>query len=225
MPHYHKTISHDRFISAINSIRCQSFRDWELLILHDGPIDDSILQDYVKKIIEDPRISFTEKAERRGDWGHSLRNEGIKKSSGEYILNINSDNVLYQNALAILYAYSKWDKKFARFKNNINGSLIEYIINPDCLVFAVKMMGSLNFGNEKSMIRQRGQESEFQLLLSGWPPNKYFVDAMQLVAKREIWEDAGFWKLNYEEADGDLIEMITRKNGYLLVPEILGEHW
>lgn len=25
--------------------------------------------------------------------------------------------------------------------------------------------------------------------------------------------------------DGDLIEMITRKNGYLLVPEVLGEHW
>lgn len=140
-------------------------------------------------------------------------------------MNTNSDNVLYQNTLAILYADSKWKKETIKYKSQGDDTIKEFVINPDCLVFGVKMFGMLNYSNTRSMMRFINHEDRFQTILTGWPPNKYSIDAMQLVAKREIWENIGYWYLKHEESDGDIIQKVTTTFGYLTIPEVLGEHW
>ena len=225
MPHFHKCTPHNRFIRAIESIRSQSFRDWELLIYHDGPIDDENVLNYREDIIKDSRIKFTITSRNHADWGHSLRDIGIRAAQGVYIINTNSDNLFYNNAFAIFFAYSRWKKEKLEYYNEAKGERFSFLINPDCLVYGIKLMGVLTHSNARKIIRIPNSENFFQTVLPGWPPNKYSVDAMQLIATREIWGNTGFWYKKNEESDGDLIQEITSKYGYLVIPEILGEHW
>lgn len=225
MPHYHKSIPHDRFIRAVQSIKFQSFQDWELLIYHDGPIEDPNLLGFREEIIKDPRINFSVDPKRHNDWGHSLRDKGIRAANGTYIINTNSDNTFTQNAFAIFYAYSKWKSREINYRSRAENSIVKFMINPDCLIFGIKMMGMVNVSNQHFKIRIPGEESVFQTVFPGWPPNKYNIDAMQLVAKRYIWEKFGFWAEKGEESDGEIIQKITSTLGYLVIPEVLGEHW
>lgn len=223
MPHYDQSIPYDRFVRAVSYVLRQSYRNWEMLIYHDGPLADEAAREHIDSL-KDPRIKFTVTDERHNDWGHSLRDRGMKEAEGEYIVHLNSDNVIYQNTLAILKAYSEWERRSFKFKD-AKGRKMEFVANPDLLVFGIKMMGVLNPYNAPGFTRFRGTEEALQLHLPGWPPNQYKIDAMQLVAKRSLWLDIGGWHDKGEESDGKLIEQLTRKNGYLVVPEVLGEHW
>jgi glycosyltransferase involved in cell wall biosynthesis len=223
MPHYHKTIPHDRFVRAVSCILAQSHPGWELLIYHDGPVEDPTTQAFAESLT-DPRIHFEATVHRHGDWGHSLRDLGINAARGEYIFNTNSDNVLYPHCLAILAAYSLWPKRTLKLHDK-RGEANNFVMNPDLLVYGVKMMGCINTANLPGFSRVRGQEEHLQLVLPGWPPNKHKIDAMQLVARRELWLDSGGWNDRSEESDGDIIQHLTRRHGYLVVPEVLGEHW
>ncbi len=217
-PHYSESVGVHRFEAFIESILQQSYRDWELLIIHDGPNK----REYDKKIIEkykDIRIKSWETEKRYNDWGHTLRDIGINEANGEYIIICNADNILYKNCLAILHAYSLWPKR------NVKVGEKDFIINPDLLIYGVQMMGVFNLINSNGFSRRKGLETQERLILPGWPPNKYRIDAMQLVAKKEIWVKNGGWKYKHEESDGDLIEELTTNSGYMMVPEILGEHW
>ena len=223
MPHYDGSIPHDRFIRAVSHIKAQSYPLWELLIYHDGPISSPALLDYAKSI-SDKRIKFIQTKKRFNDWGHTLRDMGIAAAGGDYIFITNSDNVIYQNALAILAAYALRPRQEIGMKHP-DGSVRKHIFNPEVLIYAVKMMGSFNYLNEYKTSRLKGAEEQLQLILSGWPPNKYSVDAMQMVAKRSVWVRHGGWSKKNEESDGELIQHITRNEGYFIVPEVLGEHW
>ena len=223
MPHYHAAIPYDRFVRAVSCIVAQSHPGWELLIYHDGPVEDTSTQAFVDSLT-DPRIHFQATRHRHGDWGHSLRDLGIKTARGHYILNTNSDNVLYPHCLAILAAYSLWPKHTLKIQGK-DDEVTDFVINPDLLVYGAKMMGCLNTANLPGFSRVRGQEEHLQLILPGWPPNKHKIDAMQLVAKRELWLSIGGWGDKSEESDGEMIQYLTGRHGYLVIPEVLGEHW
>ncbi len=79
----------EKYISkCIESILCQIYSDWELIIIDDGSTDQSykIINEYVKK---DTRINVYH-FENRGV--ASSRNTGIGLSKGEYITFIDSDD-------------------------------------------------------------------------------------------------------------------------------------
>jgi glycosyltransferase involved in cell wall biosynthesis len=223
MPHYHKSIPLVRFYRAVNCVLAQSWPLWELIILHDGPVEDSGTENFVASLT-DERISYQATEIRHNDWGHSLRQQGMAAARGDYIVHMNSDNVLYPNALAILAAYSLRAKETLSIPLR-GGEQEPFTINPDVLVMGVKMMGAFNGLNRRGFFRIRGRENDLQVALSGCPPVKKEIDAMQLVARREIWQEAGGWSDTSEESDGELIERITSKHGYLVVPEFLAEHW
>src|SRR5687768_14120246 len=88
--HYQGTVPHDIFLRGIESLRSQTFRDHEILVYHDGPLLEPDVATPVP-------IRPTEK--RFNDWGHSLRDIGIREARGEYILHFNADNILYPVAL------------------------------------------------------------------------------------------------------------------------------
>ena len=93
MPHYDGAITDELFIEGMDSIESQTFKDFEVLIYHDGPLSRP-LPDLSKYTFD---YKFRETKTRYNDWGHSLRDLGIKEATGEYIVHFNPDNILYEN--------------------------------------------------------------------------------------------------------------------------------
>lgn len=80
---------------SIESVLCQKFTDWELIIVNDGSTDDSItvINSYVAK---DNRI-FCINQPNLGP--SAARNNGINASKGKYILPLDADDVIASNYL------------------------------------------------------------------------------------------------------------------------------
>lgn len=89
----------DYLNETVGSILSQSFSDFELLLINDGSTDDSksICEAFQKN---DQRVRLVDKP---NGGVSSARNEGIKISKGAYILHVDADDLLLQNALLKLY--------------------------------------------------------------------------------------------------------------------------
>ncbi len=83
---------------AIDSVLNQTYRDFELIIIDDGSIDNTIeiIKDYTSK--SDRIISMF--YEHSGNVG-KLRNEAIKISKGEYIAIIDGDDIWSEEKLML----------------------------------------------------------------------------------------------------------------------------
>ena len=82
--------SEDFIEETIQSVIYQSYEKWEMLIIDDGSIDNSI--NIVKGYAEnDKRIKLIEKEKNQG--AAIARNIGIKKSIGRYIAFLDSDDL------------------------------------------------------------------------------------------------------------------------------------
>lgn len=84
--------------SCIQSILNQTYDNWELILINDGSVDKSedICQSFVNR---DQRIILVSQ-ENRGV--SAARNVGIAKSTGEYIIFLDSDDELESNAVEIM---------------------------------------------------------------------------------------------------------------------------
>lgn len=83
---------------CIDSIISQIYSDWELILVDDGSTDGSldILKSYEKK---EPRITVIRQKNR----GPGIaRNRGISQAVGEYIVFVDSDDVIQQDYLTRL---------------------------------------------------------------------------------------------------------------------------
>ena len=84
---------------CIDSIKKQSYRDFEVILVDDGSTDKTA--EVIKKNIkEDKRFKYYHK-ENGGV--SSARNYGIKKSAGHYISFIDSDDYINPDFLKLLY--------------------------------------------------------------------------------------------------------------------------
>lgn len=87
----------DQFLpKAIDSVRGQTFQDWELLVVDDAALDST------KKIVEsyaDTRISYRPTLENLGLPG--ARNYGFYLSRGRYIRHLDADDWLAEDALRL----------------------------------------------------------------------------------------------------------------------------
>lgn len=86
---------------TIESILNQSFSDFELIIVNDGSSDktEQVLDNYHQK---DSRLKF--KTIPNGGPGNA-RNKGIELTSGQYLLFIDSDDVMKENTLNTYASY------------------------------------------------------------------------------------------------------------------------
>lgn len=84
---------------AIESVKSQTFQDWELIIVDDGSTDKT--NEVVKNfILKDTRIKYYFQ-ENKGQ--SSARNLGIKKATGKFICFLDSDDLYFVNHLFVIY--------------------------------------------------------------------------------------------------------------------------
>lgn len=188
-------VPRDRMKQGIDSLVNQTFKDFELLIIHDGPREGS----YDNELDEVPEnTGFISTDQHYGiygleefyagyGWGHHSRDIGIKQASGEYVLHFNIDNILYPHALQTIS--DKIDKTRA-----------------DVVIYACT--------HEKFGIKY----------FSGIPPVMGKIDLLQCVASKKAWESIGGWHRYDHSADGFLFEEIIAKYGYVHISEVLGEN-
>lgn len=82
---------------AIESVLAQKFNDWELIIIDDGSTDNS--WDIIKKYVSHPKIR-TMHQENNGL--ATTNNIALRLSQGKYIMRLDADDYLDENALLVL---------------------------------------------------------------------------------------------------------------------------
>ncbi len=116
MPCYN---SEDYVAEAINSVKNQTYHNWELIIINDGSTDHT-LEIINKYSSEDGRIKVFSK--ENGGYVSAV-NAGLKVVSGEYFMFLGSDDALEINLFNSIY-------------NNI--AKLERL--PDCIAFRTKKL-------------------------------------------------------------------------------------
>ena len=96
----------ERYLSAcLDSLVSQSFGDIEIVCINDGSTDGSlsILENYA---LRDQRLRVV--SQENGGVSEA-RNKGIEESSGEYVMFVDSDDMLLQTACEELFSIAKED--------------------------------------------------------------------------------------------------------------------
>jgi len=85
-------------LETLNSVLEQTYSNWECIIVDDGSNDETeiIVKEYCKK---DPRFQFYNRPKGKPKGANACRNHGFVQSRGEYILFLDSDDVLENNCL------------------------------------------------------------------------------------------------------------------------------
>lgn len=211
VPHYDGSISDELLVRGMRCLAAQTLGDFEVLLYHDGPPSRPLpALDFLGA-----RLACVEPtATRHNDWGHSLRDRGIRAARGEYVVHFNPDNVLYPDALERLAYHAALPVAPAP-----PGVLPE---NPAILIYAVLMRGMRSAGD--SVWRDRARP-EHAVLYTGMPAAPGVIDAMQAVIARALWLSIGGWYDKDERSDGAIFGRLVAERGARYVPEVLGEHW
>ncbi len=114
---------------CVESIVCQTFKDFEIILVDDGSTDDSgLIADRLEK-----QFSFIKVVHKENGGLSSSRNEGVKNAGGKYLLFIDSDDKLanccvleniknqLNNEEVILLGFEKW------FRDNTTSVIVKDI--------------------------------------------------------------------------------------------------
>lgn len=204
--HYQGTVPREIYARGMDSIFAQTFRDFEVLVYHDGPLLDPDAPSVVP---------FRCTPTRHNDSGHSLRDQGIRDATGDYILHFNADNLLYPSALEQLEMTMHEPHRVF----NVYGQAID---NPALIIFPIVMHDHVQFLNKFNFV---GKGSGAKMIMTGNPPGLSHIDCMQLVMRRDLWLAEGGWSDKSRDSDSVLYPRFMKKYGYRTVGAVLGEHF
>ena len=95
---YIPTYNYARYVEkAVQSVLIQTMDEWELIIINDGSTDNTI--DILKKYQDHPKIRVIDQ-ENKGL--NVTNNIALRLSSGKYIMRLDADDYLDENALLVL---------------------------------------------------------------------------------------------------------------------------
>lgn len=101
----------NNLVDAYDSLINQSNKDFEWIIIDDGSIDNT--KKLVNKFIKEKKINIRYYYKDNGG-KHTALNLGIDKSSGDYIIILDSDDIFTNDAIECIYKY------IDKYKNNKN---------------------------------------------------------------------------------------------------------
>ena len=94
---------YDQLPILIYAFMAQTLQNFRLLVLHDGP-DERMHALLLRYKAEFPdRLSFVFSDKRHNDYGHSLRDLGIKLADSDYLLITNDDNYYCPRFLEFMF--------------------------------------------------------------------------------------------------------------------------
>jgi glycosyltransferase involved in cell wall biosynthesis len=140
---------------SVNSVLKQKYQNWELIIVDDGSTDNT--KELILKLIEDNPDKNIRYYYQGNKGQGAARNLGIKKSNGNYILCLDSDDYLLPEMIEIIL--NNFDEKnyFVSCKNwvyqkdrriiNINAP------NPSSIIFKKSTFYKMGFFDESHTIR------------------------------------------------------------------------
>jgi len=126
---YENHVNRERVLESLNNLSNQICKDFELIIVHDGPKSISYEEEFeIQNLNLNYSILYTDKfygisKDGKKGWGHYSRKLGIENASRDYIINLNIDNLLHPTAIKVL--------KSTAIKNNF----------PDVMIFAIDYPG------------------------------------------------------------------------------------
>jgi hypothetical protein len=182
---------------GLESLSNQTFKDFNVVICHDGPKEKTYKQDKVdfKKLGLSPHLINT--TERFGVWGHHSADLAMRyayeNDLGDYYIHHNIDNEFFPEAFQL-----------------INNAIETY--NRNVIIFEIYHW------------KIYGKEA-MDTPWTGLPPVRQSIDSMQLVAHKDIWKEIGFWNSKEKESDGILYEEICKRFLYHHIPIVLGHNF
>jgi len=213
---YDQSVNRDYMRRAIDCLMVQTNQNFELILLHDGPKAHSY-----KNELNEQQLNFIDQVivtdQRFNDWGHTLRDMGIRAAKGDYIVHFNADNVLFPHALERLAFHA--DQSLAPIYDSSG------VIKNDnsILIFSIYMRGVVYCNGGYS--RRVGEEDTYATIMTGIPTRFRNIDCMQLVMRRQCWLKEGGWHDKSRNSDGMMYPDFVNKYGARYLPELLGEHW
>lgn len=151
--------------NAVKSVLNQTYQSWELLIVDDGSVDSTkeVAMDYCKR---DARIQYFYK--ENGGQG-SARNFGIRRANGQYVLCLDSDDILLKDAIAdLVNCIQEKDADIVtcqKWMCSLESKIIENVSepNPSCTLFKKNLFNEFCYYNEtREFIGVEDSDLEFQ---------------------------------------------------------------
>lgn len=181
---------------AIDSVRSQTYENWELLIVDDCSTDGTA--DLVGSY-DDDRIRFIRLDENRGSAG--ARNAAIDSLSGEYVTYIDTDNTIDKNFLLILVNKLK-----------------------DNPALDVVYCGQRAFEVKENTVREKFVR--FAPFHRPTLENRNYIDIGVLLHRVKVFEEVGCFNGNMQRlADWEFILRCTEEKAALAVPVILSDYY
>lgn len=89
--------SYEKIIRAYNSIKCQTLKDWEWVILDDSP-DEKHFAFLKDTFINDNKIRLYKRSENSGNIGN-VKNESVSLCRGKYVIEMDHDDEILPDVL------------------------------------------------------------------------------------------------------------------------------
>lgn len=192
---------------GLASLGNQTFKDFNVVICHDGPKEKTYEEEGIdfKELGIEPYIINT--PEHHGVWGHTSSDYAMRyayeNNLGDYYIQHNIDNEFLPEAFQIISdAIDEFEKNIIIFQ------IYHWKIWP--LSQPIYAMDSPWTGNPP---------------IRGGTAAGGGIDAMQLVAHKDIWKEVGFWYSTKEEADGIIYEDMCKRFSYQHIPIVLGHNF
>lgn len=101
---------------TLDSIKSQSYKDWECIVIDDGSRDDTeVIVEALSK--EDKRIKYQKRESTYKKGPSGCRNQGIDIGRGEYIIFFDSDDIVHpENLSTNLELIESSELQFCRYK-------------------------------------------------------------------------------------------------------------
>ena len=171
---------------CLNSIVNQTFKNYEVIMINDGTKDNSvsICNKYKKKY----SFKFIDRKDNKGL--AYTRNEGIRNATGTYIMFLDSDDLLYESALEILY-------------KNIKANNADVVISK---INSFNSKGTYGYYSDKYL-----KKNQSTTLLN----NKKLINCISVCAKlykKDLLKDIKFIENTYHEDNYFTLKVLTKSN-------------